>query len=43
MMGFTVVGKPAAAEIASSPLNGFFFREGEHKVLNAIKLAEEPN
>ena len=43
MIGFTVVGNPAATAITSSP---FFialsFNFGEVKVEKAIKFAEEP-
>ena len=43
IMGFTVVGKPAATPITSSP---FFMalspNLGDVSVLKAIKLAEEP-
>ena len=43
IIGFTVVGKPAATVATSSPsLICLSPSVGEQRVLNAIKLAEEP-
>ena len=42
-IGFTVVGKPAATPITSSPfLIAFSPSLGEVRVLNATKLADDP-
>ena len=42
MLGFIVVGNPAATVITSSPLIALSPNFGEVSVLNATKFADEP-